>query len=229
MVGSLGNLSDGLHTVDVGEDLVLSVVIDDGHSLFVESVEAAVKGFSGVILAVHEGLTGDVVHTFNLRRAGGEMVRASGGGMYSTSFDSIAEEVFVDFKVEDLVNSLTTRFHHLVKSLGLAGGSGESVKHDTAFTLGHVNGVIDKSDNKSVRHELSGLHDTVGFLTEGGVSLDSGSEHISGGQMADTEFVLNHGGLSSLTGTGRSNKDHVERGLLGALISSLDFREKSFG
>ena len=177
---------------------------------------------------MHERLSGDIVDVFNLRRVGSHVVRAAGSGVNSTSNNSISEGFLINLKVEDLVDSLVAGCHHLVEGGGLSSSSGESIEHESTFAHGLGNVVVDKSNNEIIGYKLSGLHDSVSLLSKRSVSLDSGSEHISGSEMADAEFVLNHGSLSSLTSTGGTDEDQVKLGLLGALESSLDFSKEVF-
>ena len=117
MVDLGSHIIDRLEAVDVIDLTSVSVVVDDRVSGLVEGFKSGSKGFSGVILAVHERLSSDIVLALNLRRAGSQMVRASRGGVNSASYNSVTENFLVDLEVDDLVNSLATSFHHLIKSL----------------------------------------------------------------------------------------------------------------
>ena len=109
-----GHVIDRLKAVDVVDLTSIPVVVDHRVSRLVEGIESGSKGFSGVILAVHEGLSSDIVLALNLRRVGNQVVGASRSSVNSTSFNSVSEDCLVDLEVDDFVDSLAASFHHLI-------------------------------------------------------------------------------------------------------------------
>ena len=146
--------------------------------------------------------------------------------MDSTAFNPVAEDLLIDGKFEDAVDVHVFAFEHGVKLLSLGNITGETVKKHTSLALGITKVVLDKANDKLVGHELTTLHDTISLLTEGGTSSNSFTEHVTGGQVADTKIILDLGALSSLAGAGGSNHDNIHCGALGAFVSTLDLSEE---
>ena len=104
--------------------------------------------------------------------------------------------------------------------------TGETVKKDASLALRVVKVLLDEANDEIVRHEITTLHDSIGFFAEGRASFDGITEHITRGQVADTKIVLNLGALRALAGTWWPNHDDIHGGALGALVATLHLGEE---
>ena len=58
--------------------------------------------------------------------------------------------------------------------------------------------VFDHVNHDIVRDQTAGIHDLLGFNTEGGLLCDLLTKHITSGQVANTELVTNPRSLCAL-------------------------------
>ena len=61
--------------------------------------------------------------------------------------------------------------------------------------------ILDHVDHNLVRHQRALVHDLLGSLAELGLAGDLRSEHVAGGEVADTVFVGDVGRLSAFAYT----------------------------
>jgi hypothetical protein len=167
IINGFSYFRDRLHAVNVVEDVRVSFIVevDDRHGLVSEGSETGSKGFSGIIFTVHERLSGDIIDSFDLRRAGGQVVRATGSGVDSASFNSISEDLFINLKVEDFVDSLVARSHQIFKGFGLSSSSGESIEQNSTFAHGLVHVIVDKSNYDLIGYKFSRIYNRFGLLS----------------------------------------------------------------
>ena len=184
------------------------------------------KSLSSVIFTVEQVLTSDIILAFNLRRVELDVVAATTGLMDSTASDSLFKNLFVDLELKHTVNVHLLLGHHSVELTSLDLSSGETVEKDSTLTLrvGHV--LLNEANDDLVGDKTTSIHNSLGLLSDFSALGNSGTEHISSSEMANAKLVLDGGALSSLAGAGGSNHDNVKGGLLGALVSALNFGEE---
>ena len=187
---------------------------------------ALLKSFTRVILPVHEWLSSHVILALNLGWVELKMVGTSRCLMDSAALDSLDENFFVNLELKNAIDVHFFAFEHGIKLLSLSLSSGEAVKEDAALALWVAEVVLDEADDELIGHELSSLHDAISLHAELSACLDSVSEHVTCGQVAHAEVILDLGSLSALARAWWSNHDDVHGGALGALIPALNLSEE---
>lgn len=113
--------------------------------------------------------------------------------------DTVDEDLILDVEVNDLVERGSLGGKHLIELLGLLDGTRESVEDESLLTLGLSEVLLDDTDNDLIAHETTSIHDLLGLLAHLRSSLDSGTEHVSGGEVAKAVLLLEGRSVGSLS------------------------------
>ena len=101
---------------------------------------------------------------------------------------------------------------HLLQSLGLGNGAGETVKDDTLSGRHLVVGVSQDVYHQGVGQELAVVDVTLGGLAQLSTCLNLGTEHIAGADVAHAVTLYNLitvGTLATARGTENNNVLHL--------------------
>ena len=146
--------------------------------------------------------------------------------MDAATNDTLGQLLLVNLEFEDLVNANLSLLEHGIELLSLGNVSWEAIEEDSTLALWIAQVVANETNDELIWHKLTSLHDSISLLAQLGALLDSLTEHVSRGQVADAEIVSDLGSLGSLARAWGSNHDNVGGWALGALISSLDLAEE---
>lgn len=80
--------------------------------------------------------------------------------------------------------------------------------------------LFNHTNDNLVRYETASIHDLLSLQTKRSLGGDSSSQHVTSGQVADTELLLDSGSLSTLASAGRAHNDHAKL-VLGDALSNL--------
>mmetsp|Transcript_21294 Transcript_21294/g.43795 ORF Transcript_21294/g.43795 Transcript_21294/m.43795 type:complete len:248 (+) Transcript_21294:315-1058(+) len=173
--------------------------------------------FFGVITAVFQSV--DELFVVGGRRGKGHVVDLSGLGIGSASNDTFHQDFVGNVEEQEAIGG-TASFG---KGLGLGGGSRESIEQPTLFlAIGFLETITDDTDDDLVGDEFSAVHVFLGLNTDFGSGGDSGTKHVSGRQVDNTEFLLDNFTLGALS-TGRSTGDDDVYGTAGRGIVRRGF------
>src|SRR5699024_8551324 len=100
-------------------------------------------------------------------------------------------------------------FERCVQSFGLGFGAWKAVEHEAVFGVFLLDALEHHADDHAIWDEVAALHKLIGLFTECGAGLDSGAQHVSGGDMWDGQSLEQLSGLGSFARTWRSNQDHA--------------------
>ena len=102
-------------------------------------------------------------------------------------------------------------FQHVVKldtrcahGFGLRNGARKAVEQETVGAVGLRQAFLDQVDDQIVADQPAGGHHGLRLQAQGGAGLDCGTQHVAGGNLRNTEFLANKGGLRAFACTGCS-------------------------
>lgn len=210
---ALPDLAGLLGGVNGLPDARLLVVVDHRGGLLVVGLEALLESVGIVVGALDQWLARDVVGHLLLGRVELDVVAAARGGVDQTAGDARYEELVVNLELDGVLEGLVALAEHLVETLGLGDGAGETVKDEAAVChmSGSVSGttlprlrhknipalallvvvelLLDHANDNLVRDETAGIHDLLSRLAEGGLLGNLGPEHVTGGLSSDDAVV----------------------------------------
>ena len=92
---------------------------------------------------------------------------------------------------QHVINLDAGRFH----GVSLRNGPGETVKQKALGAICLGNALFNQVDDQVIADQATGVHDFFGLHAQRGSGLDSGAQHVTGGDLRNAVFLANEGGL----------------------------------
>ena len=141
--------------------------------------------------------------------------------MDTATLNTLNKDVIIDLEFNSLVDGSVLGLKHAFEFLSLDIGSGETVKEHSALALGLLGSILNETNNYLIGDKLTAVHNCLSLLAKLGALRNSVSQHISGGEVAETQLISDARSLSTLSGSWGSNEHDVLLGFVLADFSSL--------
>ena len=141
--------------------------------------------------------------------------------MDTATLNTLNKDVIIDLEFNCLVDGSVLGLKHAFEFLSLDIGPRETVKEHSALALGLLGGILNETNDDLIRNELTAVHNFLSLLAKLGALRNSVSQHISGGEVAETQLISDARSLSTLSGSWGSNEHDVLLGFVLADFSSL--------
>lgn len=132
---ALPHLARLLAGINLPPDASLLVVLNNRGGLCVVCRQTLVQGIGVVVGALDQGLTGDIVLHVSLRRVEDLVVRPSGSRVDQTASNSCDQEGVVNLQFDSVLKLLVALRKHVIQTLSLGNGTGETVENETVFQI----------------------------------------------------------------------------------------------
>ena len=132
---ALPHLARLLAGINLSPDASLLVVLNNRGGLCVVCRQTLVQGVGVVVGALDQGLTGDIVLHVSLRRVEDLVVRPSGSRVDQTASNSCDQEGVVNLQFDSVLKLLVALRKHVIQTLSLGNGTGETVENETVFQI----------------------------------------------------------------------------------------------
>jgi uncharacterized protein YjbI with pentapeptide repeats len=156
-----------------------------------------------VVVALDQGLSGNVVDALVLRRVELDVVGATGGEVDPAPTHAVDYLLVVDVDLDHCVEC----YAHGAERFGLCQRAREAVEQKAVLAVVLRYALVDKPHYDVVGHQATGIHDLLGLLAQRGPLLDRGPEHVAGGYLRDAILVLDVVGLGALACPRRPQQD----------------------
>ena len=169
--------------------------------------QAMTHGFFGVVLALHQCITGDVVLAGDLRRVVNSVVNTAAGLVNTSTGDTLNDFFVIDGDFDHVIQ-FHAGFH---QGFSLRNGARKTVEQETVGAIGLADAFLDQVDDQVIGNQTTAVHDALGDQAQFGAGLDRGTQHVAGGDLRDTEFFGDELSLSTFTGPGSSQQNDAHR------------------
>ena len=142
--------------------------------------------------------------------------------MDTATLNTLDEDVIINFEFDSLVDGSVLGLKHALEFLSLDIGSGETVKEHSALAFGLLGGIINETNDYLIGNKLTAVHNFLSLLAKFGALRNSVSQHISSGEVAETQLISDARSLSTLSGSWGSNEHDVLLRFALADFSSLN-------
>ena len=146
--------------------------------------------------------------------------------MDTATLNTLYEDVIINLEFNSLVDGRVLGLKHAFELLSLDIGSGETVKEHSAITLGLLGGILNETNDDLIGNKLTSVHNFLSLLAKLCALRNSVSQHISSGEVAETQLISDTRSLSTLSGSWGSNEHDVLLGLVLADFSPLNLRKE---
>ena len=132
-----------------------------------------------------------------------------------TGFDPLEQRTLVDAQFDNRVELEVLLLQQFVQRLRLRHGARKTVEDETLLRVRLFDAIRDNSDHDLVRHQRAAGHDVLRLEADRRSGCNSGTEHLSGGELNDTVLVNQSLRLRSLARPRRpeKNQPHLRRPL----------------
>src|SRR5256885_8358380 len=179
------------------------IVVDKGPGLLLVDLEPLCHRFLLVVLALEEGLAGQIVLARNFRRIEGEMVVASRGRVHAPPAQTPDDLLVIDVDLEHEIE-IDAR---VAQRLRLRNCARKAVEQVTVPAIQVLQPLLHQSDDDVVGNEPPRVHDLLCRKTERRARFYRGAQHVSRRDLRNAEAIPNEGRLGALTGARRSQED----------------------
>lgn len=132
---ALPNLTGLLAGINTTPDTSLLVVGADGGGLGVVGGKTLAEGVGVVVGSLDQRLAGDIVHHVLLGGVEDLVVRAARRRVHQAASDTRHEQSIVDLQLNGVLERKLARGQHLVQTLSLGNGTGETVQNETGGSI----------------------------------------------------------------------------------------------
>ena len=181
----------------------LLVVVHQRRGLFVVDRQAVTHRGLLVVFTLDQRFTGHIVFTRFFGRIVLDVIHATRGRVYAATRQT-ADDLFIrhgDFQY--VIEFHTALFHGIC----LRNGAREAVNQKPILTVGLANTLFDQVDDDVIRHQTTAVHNLFNLQAQLSAVLDSGAQHIPGGNLGNLELLTNKLSLSPLPCAGGTQQD----------------------
>ena len=168
------------------------------------------NGFFLVVIALDQVFASDVVLAFDLGRVVLDVVGTARGQVHTAACHA-ANDLFVVHGDLDHRIDVHARSDH---GLCLRDGAWETVEQATVGAIRLGDALFDQADDQLVGDQLAGIHDFFQLQAQGRAGLDRRTQHVTGGNLWNTELFGDELCLSTFTGPGSSQQNYAHLVLL---------------
>ena len=97
------------------------------------------------------------------------------------------------------------------QGFSLGNGARETVEEEAVGAVGLRDTVLDQCDDQVIGYQAAGIHDALGFNTQLGACFYRSAQHVTGGDLWNSEFFSDELCLSTFTGPGSSQQNDAHR------------------
>lgn len=168
------------------------------------------NGFFFVVVTLDQVFTGLVVLAFHFRRVVLNVVGTARGQVHATASHAANDFLVVHGNFDHGIDVDTGSDH----GFGLRDGAWEAVEQAAVGAIRLGNALLHQADDQLVGDQLAGIHDFLQLQAQRGTGLDGGTQHVTGGDLWNTELFGDELCLSTFTGPGSSQQNYAHLVLL---------------
>src|SRR5690606_1265124 len=213
---------------DIGRGLVAALIcqllvkVDQRTSLRLVYLKTLAHGFLAVAIALNQAFTGAIVLAVNIRRVVLEVIHAAGARVNAAARQALDDFLVGNIQLDDKIDINAG----IDQCLRLRNGAREAVEQEALGTVIVLDALFHQANDDFIGHQATGIHYFLRFQTQRGSRFYGSSQHVTGGDLRNTELLHDELGLSALTGAGCA-KQNDSHGRLHLYISRKDGRNGS--
>ena len=179
-------------------------------------VQTLLHGFFLVVIALDQIFASDVVFHVDLGRVEHNVVGTARSQVNATTRHALDDFCIRHVDLDNGVDGYASRLH----GISLGNGAREAVKQETVRAIGFLDAVLDQTNDDFIRHQTACVHDLLGSQTHLGACLDSGTQHVAGGDLRNAVAFLDVVSLGTFAraGAAEKNQSHVKTSLNQSLM-----------